>query len=139
MDLSFDTLEGLEDKIQLYSCPLMTLADYLQYYGHPEHNLTDDKLVCYPFVIVDTKKNNQDESDFCYCQAANGCSASLSMLEAAKKYHGSRHSAQVIEPVVSFTFVGPEVKVWLAFTKELTTANSWKHGWSSKHVGDNCW
>ncbi|KAL8686436.1 MAG: hypothetical protein Q9218_007107, partial [Villophora microphyllina] len=138
-ELSFDVLKILEDEIQIVSCPFMTLTNYSQKNGNTENRLIDDKLVCYPFVIVEVKKNIQAESERCYCQAANGCSASLSMLEAVTKHCGPDHSPDDIQPVVAFTFVGPEAKIWLAFTKELTTTNSWKGAWSSKHHMQCIW
>ncbi|KAL8722681.1 MAG: hypothetical protein Q9181_007434 [Wetmoreana brouardii] len=132
-DLSFHILKELEDKIKLFSCPLTSLAHFKREVELPGPDLIDDKLVCYPFVIVEIKKDNRNERNKCYCQAANGCSASLSLLESLTKQYGQTHSRDDVRPIVAFTFVGPAVKLWLAYTKELRTKNSWERPWTSKH------
>lgn len=133
IDFGFETLKELEGNLGLVSCPLMSLKQYIKTFEKlPEPGAIDDKLVCYPFLLVEVKKNNQKEEELCYCQAANDCSASLSMLE-----HLARPWEQEVLPVVAFTFVGPAVKLWLAFTHELSYTDPSKKKWRPKHVRSN--
>ena len=81
-----------------------------------EHN-----KVCFPFAIVETKHQGVGEAKIeeCYCQAANSSSTALSMLCDLSMYaHGARYwwgKSNEVLPVVSFTFIGYHVKLWLAY------------------------
>ena len=116
-NFSFESLKELEGNLKLVSCPLMSLEQHEDKFGQPPPGQIDDKLVCYPFLLIEVKKNNQKEKTLCYCQAANDCSASLSMLENLAR-PWKQHSVKKVLPVVAFTFVGPKAKLWLAFTCE---------------------
>ena len=77
--------------------------------------------VCFPFAVVETKHKNVPKSEImkCYCQAANGSSTALSMLcELSKDQRGTRYwwgKFNEVLPIVSFTFIGPCVKLWLSY------------------------
>lgn len=133
---SFGTLKELEDNLGLVSCPLMSFKQYVKEFEKlPEPGQIDHKLVCYPFLLIEIKKNDQKEDKLCYCQAANDCSASLSLLE-----HFARpwkHCSVEVLPVVAFTFVGPEAKLWLAFTHGLSYTDLSRKKWRTKHVRSN--
>ena len=132
--LSYQALLELEEKIALCSCPLMSLR------GHgPSHDengtlLVNSKLVCYPWVLVEIKKMDDPDIEFCFCQAANACSASLTMLEYLTRHRSKLHRADAVSPVVSFTLIGMDIKLWLAYTKDMDVTDSWRGSWSSEHV-----
>ena len=109
-------------------------------------NLTgveDDKkrssysLLCYPWAIVELKPPDSPNADilYCYCQAANGASSSLTLLEQLTKYRGEAHAQEPIPPILSLSFIGPEVKVWLVYTKISQVRDSWEDpDWKFVHV-----
>ncbi len=77
--------------------------------------------VCFPFAIVETKHQRVGEAQIekCYCQAANSSSTALSMLcslskhvSGAQYWWGKHHE---VPPVISFTFIGYQVKLWLSY------------------------
>ena len=77
--------------------------------------------MCFPWAVVELKSIEVIENpiQFCYCQAANGASVALSLLENLHKL-ASLATDELVErvpPVVTFTLIGPEVKVWLAFSE----------------------
>ena len=131
---SFKILKKLEDKIGLVSCPLMSLEKYGSNFGQLSGpRQIDDRLVCFPFLLIEVKKNNPEESELCYCQAANNCGASLSLLEHLA-IPWEQNSVEEMLPVVAFTFVGPEAKMWLTFNHELSYTDQSKTKWRSNHV-----
>ncbi|MCJ1393756.1 hypothetical protein MMC18_006632 [Xylographa bjoerkii] len=85
--------------------------------------------VCFPFAVVETKheKVNSSLIIHCYCQAANASSTALSMLCQLSKYvEGTRYwwgQNNEVLPVVSFTFIGPCVKLWLSHVSNYGCGN----------------
>lgn len=81
----------------------------------------DQSPVCFPWALVELEPNEvtEEQSQFCYCQAANGASVVLSLLENLYKQASVTKNGflEGIPPVVTFTLRGPEVKVWLSFTE----------------------
>ena len=75
-------------------------------------------LLCFPWAIVEGKKEKVDASHIEYgrCQAANAASISLSIMEELVKYADVQYEGQHIPPVFAFTFVGPNVKLWIAYS-----------------------
>ena len=124
----FERLLDLERQAHLCSNPLRPLEKY-------RTNLTDAKLICYPWFLIEIKKKDF-KAEFCYCQAANGCSALLSMLESLTRHLEDQQTPMDIEPIVSLTVVGFEVKIWLAYTTKICLRNSNDGSWSSEHVRD---
>lgn len=105
----------------------------------PETRLSSTDLVCFPWAVVEFKKQIQgSQIERCYCQAANASAVALVLLaqlsakakEKAEENEEDKEKAQVkakvkamhaacsrLPPVVSFTCVGPIVKVWLTYYK----------------------
>ena len=88
----------------------------------PANIITKDyhHQVAFPFCIVEAKRvDDKKPEEECYCQAANAASAALAMLvhlsEYGSKANDRRERANEILPVFCLTFIGPEVKVWLAY------------------------
>lgn len=78
---------------------------------------TANHLVCFPSAVVEIKHHNvpQPQRERCYCQAANGAAAALSILHKLTIHSRSEAPHREIRPVVAFTFIGPESRVWIAF------------------------
>ncbi len=74
--------------------------------------------VCFPWVVVEVKHErvSPDEEKKCYLQAANAASTCLSMHEQLCKHSPVEPYEAHIPPVVALTFIGPEVKLWIAYT-----------------------
>jgi hypothetical protein len=80
-------------------------------------------LLCFPWAVVEMKKHEVNESKataetaFCYCQAANAASTALAMLENLAQFEVHRQNSEHVPPVVAFTSVGANAKVWLAYSQ----------------------
>lgn len=77
--------------------------------------------ICFPITVTEVKPADVPKSErtFCYCQLANATSSALAMRCNLSQYHvdagsweGNRHG---VPPMVGFTFVGSEVKLWLSW------------------------
>ncbi|KAH8805114.1 hypothetical protein F5884DRAFT_885128 [Xylogone sp. PMI_703] len=83
-------------------------------------------LVCFPPTVIEVKHHNVADLEIerCYCQAANAAAGALSLLNGLVNYSASNSCCEDIQPVVSFTFIGANAKVWLALiaTKEILNA-----------------
>jgi hypothetical protein len=75
-------------------------------------------LLCFPWAIVEGEKEKVDASQKEYgrCQAAYAASISLSIMEELAKYADVQYEGQHIPPVFAFTFVEPNVKLWIAYS-----------------------
>ena len=93
----------------LISCPVADLSG--------SKRLDHKRLLCFPSAVIEVKHHEvkPSETQFCYCQAANASSSALAMLSMLSGYSPRSLSPQIVRPVVSFTFIGPEVKVWLTY------------------------
>lgn len=103
-NFSFDVLQRLSRSMTLHAMPLITSNDTV---GN-----TSDRLLGFPFAIVEIKRNVSPAREKCICQAANGTSTSLKIQEKLWNESGARGRPP---PVVSFTCIGAEVKMWLTF------------------------
>lgn len=93
----------------LISCPIADLSRL---------KLLDERhLLCFPSAVVEVKHHKVTPSarEKCYCQAANASSSALSMLSTLSAYTHGSFSPQTVRPVVSFTFIGPEARVWITY------------------------
>lgn len=85
--------------------------------------IKDHDLLCFPWTIVEVKPQNAPSCDIEYgcCQAANAASVSLSVLEKLISYNDTQHEGQNIPPVFTFTVVGADIRLWIAYsaTKEV--------------------
>ncbi len=78
----------------------------------------DYKLVCYPWAVVEVKKPGatRTEGTKCILQAANGSSACASLLRSLHMERtGAADGSMYHHPVVAFTFVGEEARVFLTY------------------------
>lgn len=84
------------------------------------------ELMCFPWAIVELKTTpwKADQTEFCYCQAANASAQALIMREElAKKAHDPSREALVI---FSFTCVGPNIRLWLTYRSLVSTKTTCK-------------
>lgn len=95
--------------------------------------------VCFPFIVIEAKHEDVSNTEVwhCYCQAANAASCALSMLcslnrhnPSARYWHTDQHK---ILPIVTFTFIGYNVKLWLAYINYYACAED--KGRMHKYVG----
>jgi hypothetical protein len=95
--------------------------------------LSTRDLACFPWAIVEFKKQVQGSKvaakERCYCQAANASAAALSlqaqlsaramkMMIVIDKQRTADDVYSRVSPIISFTCVGPIVKVWLTYYEE---------------------
>ncbi|MCJ1379285.1 hypothetical protein MMC17_002386 [Xylographa soralifera] len=101
----------------LAPCPMVSLN---------RRDVSEKHLVCFPCTIVEIKhhKVSQVEIDKCYCQAANGAAASLVMLNKLARYSIVPGEHETIRTVVSFTFIGYQARVWIAYISDKSQDNS---------------
>lgn len=73
-------------------------------------------LICFPMAVIEMKHHEVKPAaaQFCYCQAANAAATCLAMLNQLSSQNAEGDRRTEIKPVVSFTFVGNRVKLWLA-------------------------
>lgn len=72
-------------------------------------------MICYPWAVVEIADEEIWGGSFRNSQNAVGASRALTLLEhlAAEAGFDSSHP---IPPVVAFTCVGAEIRVWLAYS-----------------------
>jgi hypothetical protein len=103
----------------------------------PNTHLSSTEVACFPWAVVEFKKYIQKSAERCYCQAANASSVAL-VLQAqlsAKANENANENAKEkamhaacskLPPIVSFTCVGPIVKVWLTYYKYSSSARKFE-------------
>lgn len=82
--------------------------------------LSSTDRVCFPWAVVEMKRHaTTDEGVItrCYCQAANAAAVALDMQAQLFKKLG-HDSLTLMPPIITFTCVGPIVKVWLAYREQ---------------------
>ncbi|KAK9416275.1 hypothetical protein SUNI508_01692 [Seiridium unicorne] len=72
-------------------------------------------LCCFPWLIIEHKKDDQRKADFCSWQAANASSAAVMLLQSAAHYAEEQDNCQHVPPVISITTVGEIVRVWITY------------------------
>ena len=82
--------------------------------------------VCFPWAVVECKhhgKINTSCEEYVHCQAANAAAVCLTLFANAAA--GGRPSPILseIRPVVCMTFVGPRIKVWIAYVTAIKKAH----------------
>lgn len=99
----------------LISCPIADISG--------GKRLDQRHLLCFPSAVIEVKHHNVKSNDRtkCYCQAANASSSALAMLSKLSAYPYGSLSPQIVRPVVSFTFIGPEAKVWITYISSRKT------------------
>ncbi|KAL9107577.1 MAG: hypothetical protein Q9227_007577 [Pyrenula ochraceoflavens] len=72
-------------------------------------------LQCFPWLIVEHKRNDEKEREKCYCQAANDSAAALMLLQTAATFAEIKDEGRHVPPIVAVTTVGHVVRVWIAY------------------------
>lgn len=103
---------------QLLNSYHRTSLPKLKHFGN-----ADKDLLCFPWAIVEVKPSTETRAEFCYCQAANASSYALQLFEDLV-HQATGHRDYNMPLVVALTFVGPEYKVWIAFTSPSETGNN---------------
>lgn len=81
-------------------------------------NLRKPDLACFPWAVVEFKRQEQNRVPAyqrCYCQAAKASAAALDLQAQLFKREVGESSAVELSPIISFTCVGPIVKLWLTY------------------------
>ncbi|RYP74360.1 hypothetical protein DL771_003027 [Monosporascus sp. 5C6A] len=79
--------------------------------GNRNSSIVLSDLLCYPWLITEYKRKDEQKKVQCYCQAANAGAASLMLLQTLV-----RHSTyKTVLPIVTMTTWGPKVRIWICF------------------------
>lgn len=99
-------------KQQVFSAPKSGLHDRTQ---TPEiDSMQDADWCCFPWAVVEFEKKTDGEAELCYCRAANSAAAALALqIQLLEKVVDE--SPPETSLIISFTTVGPVVKLWLTF------------------------
>ncbi|GFF73922.1 hypothetical protein IFM53868_01193 [Aspergillus udagawae] len=118
---SLTNLNLLEESEPLQSCPMMSLNKYCADIKKSPGKLKDEKLICYPWAVVEAKRPgvSPQEDRMCHYQAANCSSACVALLRGLSESpaHDYHH------PVVALTFVGGNARVFLTYAEPLVGAD----------------
>ncbi|KAI1770207.1 hypothetical protein F4818DRAFT_433809 [Hypoxylon cercidicola] len=76
-----------------------------------QEGIDPSNSICYPWLIVEHKKAEQQSGTECYCLAANDAAAVLMTLRTLAKYSADN----IVPPVVTMTTMGKVVRIWIAF------------------------
>ncbi|PGH09626.1 hypothetical protein AJ80_07655 [Polytolypa hystricis UAMH7299] len=113
VSFSLDILGDLYSK-GLASSPLGGVGKWANDRTTP---IRQNQLLCFPWAVVELHPEEvpqESTEQFSYCQAANGALVALKLYEDLYKraigHDGSIH------PVVVFTCIGSEVRLWLAYS-----------------------
>jgi hypothetical protein len=79
-------------------------------------------LTCFPWAVVECKRENKDE-EMCCCQAANASAFALKMFESLMLDEYLVGDDQ-IPPVIAFTTSGQMVKLWLTYCSKAPDKSS---------------
>jgi hypothetical protein len=79
-------------------------------------------LTCFPWAIVESKKENHD-IQFCYRQAVNAASVALRMFQGLMQAKYILDDDN-IPPVIAFTTIGQNVRLWLAYCSKTEDGTS---------------
>lgn len=118
-NFSIEVLGELLESRDLITSPMSGVSDWVR---DKRSKIHQNQLVCFPWAVVEIKPANEQQNPvhFCYCQAANGASTALALLETLYKRAlstGVNH-VERIPPIVTFTSIGPVIRVWLAFAEK---------------------
>lgn len=106
-NFSFKVLQALSRSDMFHAMPSVhSMAEEVE---------PSDRLFGFPFAVVELKSDKVEKRDqtTCLCQAANSASTSLKIQEMLWEKAGDRGQHP---PVISFTCIGAEITLWLAFT-----------------------
>jgi hypothetical protein len=116
--LSLHSLETLS-KRGIVCTPTTGLRKWTN--SHKSMSLGTKDLACFPWAVVEFKRQAQGSQEAsierCYCQAANASAAALALR--SQMFTGDLDDAlSTLAPIISFTCVGPIVKIWLTYFLE---------------------
>lgn len=96
-------------------------------------------LKCYPWLIVEHKKESNLESTerIVYCQATNAAAGAVQLIHIAARYAAKRPDQAHVAPVPVVTTIGPRVKVWIMYYAENFQAPSTEH-WTAQLRWRSC-
>lgn len=78
--------------------------------------LRNDNRMCFPWAVLEIKKNETKSSEKCHSQAANAAAAALEFRKGLfHRAYPPGDQRDLIPPVVAFTSVGAWLRVWLAY------------------------
>jgi hypothetical protein len=79
-------------------------------------DLQNSDTMCFPWAVVEVKKcpRRQDVRHRCYRQAANASATALDITTRLFEEPGG-HVSDDLPPIIAFTCVGPELRLWLTF------------------------
>jgi hypothetical protein len=81
-------------------------------------------LKCYPWLIVEYKKEDVTRAEEVCCQAANAAACAVRLNHIAAKYAIKLADDAQIPPIATVTTIGSYVKVWIAyFSRDLPTSS----------------
>ncbi|KAF2108146.1 hypothetical protein BDV96DRAFT_653041 [Lophiotrema nucula] len=86
-------------------------------------NLSASDRTCFPWAVVEMKKSatgSEASIERCYCQAANAAAAALELQ--AQLFNKDSGDSSDLPPVIAFTCIGPNVKVWLAYETKMDSS-----------------
>jgi hypothetical protein len=135
-NFTVETLYQLRARYGLISSPTPTFASEMKTRKASSHTISPNDSIplhhrlCFPWAVVELKQEKASLAEKCYCQAANAASVSLSMMEKLANFADAQHEKLHVPPVVAFTFVGPAVKLWIAYSEP-------KDDGARNHVGSS--
>lgn len=71
-------------------------------------------LKCYPWFIVEHKKENESKKDVS-CQAANATACAISLVQHSAQYAVKLLHEAHVPPIPAMTTIGPLVTIWLMY------------------------
>ncbi|KAF4461146.1 hypothetical protein FALBO_12064 [Fusarium albosuccineum] len=87
----------------------------------------ESKLMCYPWLVVEHKKEDIHPRTVC-CQAANASACAVKLSQVTARYAVELPDSAHIPPIPVITTIGPQVKVWIMhFAKDLVAPSPVKH------------
>jgi hypothetical protein len=115
-------------KNNILSAPTTGLNRWLK---DPNTRLWSKDYSCFPWAVVEMKRDDET-MERCYCQAANAAAAAVTLhAQLLEKSFGD--SSSLVPPVIAFTTVGPNVKVWLAYQTSDNSGRQLQVNYASPH------
>ncbi|KAF5007530.1 hypothetical protein FDECE_6121 [Fusarium decemcellulare] len=72
----------------------------------------ESKLMCYPWLVVEHKKEDIAPKTVC-CQAANASACAVKISQATARYAVELPDSAHVPPIPVVTTIGPQVSVWI--------------------------
>ncbi|KAK6066126.1 hypothetical protein SCUP515_10873 [Seiridium cupressi] len=90
--------------------------------SHPKPDL------CFPWLIVEYKEQDEKKEEQCHYQAANAGSAALMLLQTAAVFAEFNEECQHVPPVVTATTIGRSVRVWVVYYHRVNGHDAYRSG-----------